>query len=60
MGFGYYVAETALGRPLPLSRLAWLGCNGGSRDERSVSVAQTVKGLSPWVKRDGPGGLDWP
>ncbi|MET0530492.1 MAG: cbb3-type cytochrome c oxidase subunit I [Microvirga sp.] len=25
MGFGYYVAETALGRPLPLPRLAWLG-----------------------------------
>jgi cytochrome c oxidase subunit 1 len=25
MGFGYYVAETSLGRPLPLPRLAWLG-----------------------------------
>ncbi|QFU17532.1 cbb3-type cytochrome c oxidase subunit I [Microvirga thermotolerans] len=25
MGFGYYVAETALGRPLPAPRLAWLG-----------------------------------
>ncbi|KAB0269204.1 cytochrome C oxidase subunit I [Microvirga brassicacearum] len=25
MGFGYYVAETALGRPLPLPRFAWLG-----------------------------------
>ena len=25
MGFGYYVAETALGRPLPRLRLAWLG-----------------------------------
>ncbi|WP_262266371.1 cbb3-type cytochrome c oxidase subunit I [Microvirga yunnanensis] len=25
MGFGYYVAETALGRPLPFPRLAWLG-----------------------------------
>src|SRR5215216_5314661 len=23
MGFGYYVAETALARPLPLRRLAW-------------------------------------
>jgi cytochrome c oxidase subunit I len=25
MGFGYYVAETSLDRPLPLPRLAWLG-----------------------------------
>jgi cytochrome c oxidase subunit I len=25
MGFGYYVAETSLGRPLPLPGLAWLG-----------------------------------
>ncbi|HEY7382769.1 MAG TPA: cbb3-type cytochrome c oxidase subunit I [Beijerinckiaceae bacterium] len=25
MGFGYYVAETALARPLPLPKLAWLG-----------------------------------
>jgi cytochrome c oxidase subunit I len=24
MGFGYYVAETALGRPLPFPRIAWL------------------------------------
>ncbi len=25
MGFGYYVAETALGRPIPQPRLAWAG-----------------------------------
>src|SRR3712207_2388643 len=25
MGFGYYVAETALARPLPYPRLAWAG-----------------------------------
>src|SRR3954471_18897583 len=25
MGFGYYVAETALDRPMPFSRLAWAG-----------------------------------
>jgi cytochrome c oxidase subunit I len=25
MGFGYYVAETTLGRPLPYPRFAWLG-----------------------------------
>ena len=25
MGFGYYVADTALGRPLPRPKLAWIG-----------------------------------
>ena len=32
MGFGYYVAETSLGRQLPLPRLAWVGlCARGPR-----------------------------
>ena len=40
MGFGYYVAETALGRPLPLPRLAWLGFGLGIIG--SVMAAATI------------------
>src|SRR4051794_18561710 len=40
MGFGYYVAETSLGRPLPLPRLAWLGFALGILG--SVTAALTI------------------
>jgi cytochrome c oxidase subunit I len=40
MGFGYFVAETSLGRPLPLPRLAWLGFGLGILG--SVMAAATI------------------
>jgi cytochrome c oxidase subunit I len=40
MGFGYYVAETALNRPLPGPRLAWLGFGLGILG--SVMAAVTI------------------
>src|SRR3954467_4128188 len=39
MGFGYYVAETALGRPLPFPSLAWLGFALGVIGATMASVA---------------------